>query len=187
MAARTPRELMSFNKGGVLHVPLLVIEIEDKYILAVHQGSLSEFDMLVKYRQKIGKKWSNLRTPKHIHWAVDILIKLNESRRKTQAFLNEFIQIWNTTIPVRSAEERTLFLNRETLLERGDEMTARYEILNTKGEYSVKFLTLLAVLLMVQEKTNRADAYMFGGVLEALKKGQDIFSIVSSATYSGRK
>lgn len=44
-----------------------------------------------------------------------------------------------------------------------------------------------AILLMTQEKTNREDAYMFGKVLEALKKGKDIFGIVSSATYSGRR
>jgi len=39
---------------------------------------------------------------------------------------------------------------------------------------------------MIQEKTNRADAYMFKNLLEALKKGEDIFSIVSIATHRGR-
>jgi hypothetical protein len=41
---------------------------------------------------------------------------------------------------------------------------------------------LIAKLLMIQEKTNREDAYMFKKLLERLKEGKDIFSIVSTAT-----
>jgi hypothetical protein len=39
---------------------------------------------------------------------------------------------------------------------------------------------------MVQEKTNRADAYMFGKVLGQLKDGGDIFSVISAATHNRR-
>lgn len=186
MVEKSPQELGSYNEGGVYHTPLFVIEIEDKYILAVHQGDISEFDLLVLYRQKNEGKWSNLRTPRHIHWAVDVLIKLDEDRELTQRFLEEFIQIWNSTIPLRSLESRASFLNAGTLMAKADEMLARYRALDGKGEYSVRFLTILATLLMAQEKTNREDAYMFGKVLKALKEGRDIFGIVSSATYSGK-
>ena len=179
--------MMSYNEGGVLHTPLFVIEIDDNFILAAHQGDISEFDLVVLYRQKNEDKWSSLRTPKHIHWATDVLIKWHEDKEQTQAFLDEIIQIWNATTPLRSAEDRTAFLNAKALIAKGDEMTRRFGILNTKGEYSVKFLTILAILLMTQEKTNREDAYMFGKVLDALKKGKDIFGIVSSSTYSGRR
>jgi len=40
---------------------------------------------------------------------------------------------------------------------------------------------------MIQEKTNMPGAYMFKKLLEALKKGDDIFSIVSIATHTKRK
>lgn len=186
MADKSTQEMLSYNEKGVHYTPLFVIEIDDNFLLAVHQGGISEFDMVVLYRQKNEDKWSKLRTPKHIHWAVDVLVKLHEDREKTQAFLEEMIQIWNAAVPLRSAEERVAFLNKEKLTTMGDEMARRFEGLNSKGEYSVKFLTILAILLMTQEKTNRADAYMFGRVLEALKEGEDIFGIVSSATYSGR-
>jgi hypothetical protein len=39
---------------------------------------------------------------------------------------------------------------------------------------------------MAQEKTNMPDAYMFRKLLEALKRGDDIFSIVSLATHRGK-
>jgi len=41
-------------------------------------------------------------------------------------------------------------------------------------------------LKFIQEKTNMPEAYMFKKLLEALKKGEDIFSIVSIATHRGR-
>ena len=63
------------------------------------------------------------------------------------------------------------------------EEASNYEVLAGKGEYSVKFLLLLAKLLMVQEKTNRHDAYMFKRLLEQLKEHKNIFQIVSTATF----
>jgi len=40
---------------------------------------------------------------------------------------------------------------------------------------------------MIQEKTNRADAYMFKRILdELLKDNMDIFSIVSTSTLGRR-
>ena len=59
----------------------------------------------------------------------------------------------------------------------------KYNKLADKGEYSVKFLVLIAKLLMVQEKTNRHDAYMFKNLLEKLKGHRNIFEIVSTATF----
>ena len=32
--------------------PLATIEVNDTYILAVYQGSLSEYDLLIRYRQR---------------------------------------------------------------------------------------------------------------------------------------
>ena len=55
------------------------------------------------------------------------------------------------------------------------------------GEYPIDFVLILLLLLMIQEKTNRADAYMFKQILdELLKDNMDIFSIVSTSTFRGR-
>lgn len=175
---------MSFNREGTSNVPLAVFEINGTYLLGIYQGAISEFDILIKYRQKLSnQKWSNLRTPKHIHWAVDMLIKQHEDKQKTQEFLDYLIGVWKETKPARSTEEQRSNLDMDFLLIETQEHIAEYESLGSKGEYSIKFLILLAKLLMIQEKTNLETAFMFGKLLDALRDGKDIFSIVSTATH----
>lgn len=49
-------------------------------------------------------------------------------------------------------------------------------------------LNKLTLLLAVQEKTNRADAYMFGKIIEELlETDRDIFKIISRAGFGGRR
>lgn len=74
--------------------PLITIEINDTYILGVYQGTLSKYDLLLRYRQKESSSksgWSRIRTPKHIHWAVDAIIKMNHNSAETKKFLNFLI------------------------------------------------------------------------------------------------
>ena len=40
--------------------PLFVTNINSQYILAAYQGSISEYDILIKYRQKIKAPLENL-------------------------------------------------------------------------------------------------------------------------------
>ena len=165
---------------------LAVVPVNGTYLLGVYEGSLSDYDILLKYRQKEGERWSRLRTPKHIHWAVDVLIKHYSEPKQTDLLLTHLLTIWSETAPIKTDEERDELLNTENLLAEVNEEAKEYSKLAGKGEYSVKFLILIAKLLMVQEKTNRNDAYMFGLLLEQLKKHKDIFKIVSTATHSRR-
>jgi hypothetical protein len=180
-------QFMSFKKKGEVINPLFVSKINEKFIIAVYQGSLSKYDILIKYRQKNEKGWSNIRTPEHIHWAVDILIKMHSDKKKTEEFLDLLLKVWEDTIPIKSEEQRRKILDIKYLLEINQEEIDKYEELGKKGEYSIKFLILLAKLLMLQEKTNLETAYMFKKLLEALKSGEDIFKIVSIATHRGNK
>ncbi len=166
--------------------PLFAEQINDSYILAAYQGSLSEYDILIKYRQKEGNKWSRIRTPKHIHWAVDILIKMHADNQKTKRFLDFLIEAWQNTNGIKSAAQRITTLNIDNLLADCQDKIEEFSELGTKGEYSIKFLILLAKLLMVQEKTNLETAYMFRGLLNSLRKDDNIYQIVSAATYSGK-
>lgn len=163
---------------------LLSFPVGNDYMIGVYQGSLSQFDIIVKYRQKENGRWSRLRTPKHIHWAVDIIIKQHMLPAVTQLFIDELIVLWNQTNPMTSLVERNQFLNTRSLLQSANAIARNYQNLNGKGEYSVEFLCVLAILLMRQEKTNNPDAYMFKNLLEALKAKNDIFKIVSVATHS---
>jgi hypothetical protein len=180
---------MSFNREGKENKPLKIFTVNGKYLLGVYQGSLSEFDLLLKYRQKDNKQksgWSRLRTPKHIHWAVDVLIKMNQEKNKTKELLHFLIEYWeNKAVPIKNKTEQSKILKssliKDVILE-----SKKYSNLEGLGEYSIKFLIMIAKLLMIQEKTNRHDAYMFKNLLTALKQGEDIFKIVSVATHSGR-
>ena len=165
---------------------LATIPVNGTYLLGVYKGSLSEYDILLKYRQKEGERWSRLRTPKHIHWAVDVLIKHYSEPKQTDLLLNHLLKIWGKTAPLKNDKERDALLNTEHLLSEVNKEAKDYPKLAGKGEYSVKFLILIAKLLMVQEKTNRNDAYMFKNLLEKLKDHKNIFEIVSAASFAGR-
>ena len=166
--------------------PLAFFLVNDSYILGVYQGRLSEFDLLLKYRQKDSSTkngWSRIRTPKHIHWAVDVLLKMNSEPIKTRDFLNFLLNYWDNIVePIKTEVERNNLLNNKLITEINDE-ALNYSQLANKGEYSVKFLLLIAKLLMYQEKSNYHQAYMFKNLLTALENGEDIFKIVSIATH----
>jgi len=154
----------------------------DDYIIYVFQGTLSKYDIIIKYR----KDGTRIRTPKHIHWAVDILMKMQGDETLTRKYLEAIQDCWNTCEPLRNNDYETL----EKLIldgEKGIEIN-QYKPLNDYGEYDVEFLYVLMELLAVQEKTNRPDAYMFGNIIsELLEVDRDIFKIMSTAGFGGRR
>lgn len=156
--------------------------IFDDYIIYVFQGTLSKYDIIIKYR----KDGTRIRTPKHIHWAVDILMKMQGDETLTRKYLEAIQDCWNTCEPLRDNDYETL----EKLIldgEKGIEIN-QYKPLNSYGEYDVEFLYVLMELLAVQEKTNRPDAYMFGNIIsELLEVDRDIFKIMSTAGFGGRR
>lgn len=165
------------------NVLLAEFPVNGTYLIGIYQGSLSKYDILIKYRKLEDGKWSRIRTPKHIHWAVDILIKHYCDKETTDSLLDFLIDLWDKTNPIRTDKERESLLDTQALLNYVNNEALNYNALAKHGEYSVRFLILLAKLLMIQEKTNRNDAYMFKRLLEQLKEHNDIFKIVSTATY----
>lgn len=152
------------------------------YVIYVFQGDLSQFDIVIKYK-KDGKR---IRTPKHIHWVVDILMKIQGNEELAKKYLLAIQVCWNTCVPLTNNDYHTL----KMLIENGenDIEIEQYFDLNAFGEYEVEFLYVLMELLAVQEKTNRADAYMFGNIIEELLEAdRDIFKIISTAGFGGRR
>lgn len=180
------RQFVHRKNGQEAH-PLAVFPLDDDGLrVALFSGDISEFDIVIKYRQqRRDGGWSRIRTPKHIHWAVDVLIKMHADPDKTKRFLGFLIRMWNETAGLKTGEERDN-LSIESLLDSCRDECKRYETLGKSGEYSIRFLILLAKLLMIQEKTNRQDAYFFGRLLEKLQAGEDLFQIISVATHRGK-
>jgi len=178
---------MIFRRYGKEFCPLAVFRVNESTILAVYEGAKGPLDILIRYRQKFKKgKWSAIRTPKHIHWTVDILMKMQSYRELTEEFLDFFIALWGSTVPIRNNQERES-LNLEALLYMNNQEIERFKELSRKGEYSVRFLILLAKLLMLQEKTNRPDAYMFKRVLDGLREGKDLFRVLATASLTAKR
>lgn len=151
------------------------------YVIYVFQGNLSQFDIVIKYKK--GEK--RIRTPEHIHWVVDILMKMQGNEALTKKYLIAIRNCWNTCQPLTNNDFDTL----KALIEDGEKAIEieKYFSLNAYGEYDVEFLYVLMELLAVQEKTNRADAYMFGNIIEELlETDRDIFRIISTAGFGGR-
>lgn len=175
---------MEFRRDGICHIPIFVTEVDEQYIVAAYQGRISEFDILIKYRQiGINSKWSRIRTPKHIHWAADIMIKMHHDKDATREFIDKLIALWESTSPLKTTWERKRMLSVKLLLNNCQAEFEQYQVLGEHGEYSLNFLILLAKLLMLQEKTNLETAFMFKDLLKALKSGEDLFRIVSIATH----
>ena len=167
---------MDIRKGTQL------IENGTKKAIIEFQGNLSQFDIVIKYK-KDGKR---IRTPKHIHWVVDILMKMQGNEELTKEYLLAIQNCWNTCVPLSNNDFDTL----KDLIETGEKdiKIGQFFDLNVFGEYDVEFLYVLMELLAVQEKTNRADAYMFGKIIEELlETDRDIFKIISTAGFGGRR
>lgn len=153
-----------------------------EYIIYVFQGELSQFDIVIKYK----KDGTRIRTPKHIHWVVDILMKMQGCEELTKHFLRLIQNLWNACKPLLNNDYATI----KKLIESGEKDIdiKQFYTLNTFGEYDVEFLYVLMELLAIQEKTNRADAYMFGSIIEELlETDRDIFKIISTAGFGGRR
>ncbi len=152
-------------------------------IVAVFQGTRGqnpELDIIVKYQQR-GQR---LRTPQHLHWAIDLLIKKQHRERMTVEFVDFLIGLYDRSPPFNSQEDRARRLAHEI----GNESPAAVEIfepLNGFGEYSVEFTVYILELMSIAEKTGNPEAFMFRGALSAILEGQDIFRIVSAAGYRG--
>lgn len=157
------------------------IECNDRYEIYVFQGRLSDNDIIVKYFEK-GKR---TRTPKHIHWAVDMLMKLQGNKKLARDFLYKVQKEWERCSPLQNNDLE--YISSILLQEKEKINLSLYEELNKYGEYEIEFLFALMQLLMVQEKTNREDAFMFGHIINKLLEDElDIFSIMSTAGYGGR-
>jgi hypothetical protein len=138
-------------------------------------------DILVKYKDNLTKT-SRGRTPKHIDWAIDILIKKEHNKDLTLRFVKYLLDIYDRVEPFKTKEEQQ---QCELLYTRSDELRSFRE-LDNYGQFSIEFLGCVMELLSREEKTGSSKAHMFRDVLSALYQTDDIFSITNTATFRGR-
>lgn len=170
----------NISKRGKSIKGILKVELTN-YDIFVYEGTISQFDIIVQYK-KIGLRKE--RTPKHIHWVVDLLLKNQGKKKIANKFLTCIQEYWNNCEPLVNNDYQTLhdiIVNDYNSIN-----TKKYKKLNKYGEYDVEFLSVLFILLIHQEKTNYNQAYMFKSIIDnLLKEKLDIYSIVGIATHGG--
>lgn len=149
----------------------------------VFPGRISQNDIWVKFRNLRAPR-TTIRTPRHIHWAVDILIKKFFNRNLTDAFLNDMLTRWRQITPLPNRRMQTILNN--LVYSQNNQFITKYQNLNASGFFDVEFLTHLMELLMLQEKTNNPQAYMFRNVVNELLSFTDLYKILTTAGYGGR-
>lgn len=58
------REIPDIVRGRKL---IMQFPVNDHFQIGIFQGTISDYDILIKYKQLINGKWTQPRTPKHIH------------------------------------------------------------------------------------------------------------------------
>ncbi|MDP3987474.1 MAG: hypothetical protein Q8P81_04590, partial [Nanoarchaeota archaeon] len=133
------------------------------------RGHNPDHDILIKYQEQ-GKR---LRTPKHIHWVIDLLIKKEHNKELTLDFMKYLREMYDRVEGFKSAEERSNFEFKETT-------TAKlkpFEELNKYGEYKVEFIGHLIELMIKMEKNMPPEkpARVFRELMDALIQEKEIF------------
>lgn len=146
----------------------------------VFPGRLSPNDIVLKYRSNNSRR----RTPKHIHFTIDLLIKKEHNSNLMNLFIDTLLARWNNIQGLVIRDYNSIIDN--LIIARNPEIIETFVDLNNYGNYSVEFLLNFGELLMLQEKTNNPNAYMFNQVMNRIRNNGDIYSIISAATHNGR-
>src|SRR3989338_4304875 len=108
---------LRFKRDGKEHTAIKEIKLNDGTIIGVFEGSRGanpDHDILIKY-QEHGKR---LRTPKHIHWVIDLLIKKEHKRELTLKFMKYLRGMYDRVSPFTSKEDRKNCVFTETTKEK---------------------------------------------------------------------
>ncbi|MDP3916767.1 MAG: hypothetical protein Q8Q42_00580 [Nanoarchaeota archaeon] len=154
----------------------------DGVTIGVFEGSRGhnpDHDILIKYKED-GKR---VRTPKHIHWVIDILVKKEHDKELTMKFLKYLRDMYERVEGFCSKEDRAKCELRETTPEKLEE----FNELNKYGEYSVEFIGHLIELMIKMEKNMPPEkpARVFKELMDSILQEKEIFVIVSKATQIG--
>ena len=148
-------------------------------VFAGSRGHNPDHDILIKY-QEDGKR---VRTPKHIHWVIDILIKKEHDRKLTLKFLKYLRDMYDKVKGFESKEDR----EKCELTETTPKKLKEFEALNDYGEYSVEFIGHLIELMIKMEKNTPPEkpAKVFKKLIDSMLKEDETFVIVGRATQIG--
>ena len=121
-----------------------------------------------------------MRTPKHIHWVIDLIIKKEHDKDLTVQFMKYLREMYDSVDAFKDKTERASCV----LLESEPSKLEQFEGLNEYGEYKIEFICKLIELMIRMEKNTPPEkpAKVFKELIDALIKERDIFTVVGKAT-----
>jgi hypothetical protein len=168
------------------------ITVDQRFQLYIYQGQITPNDILIRYEDQLHKnKNGNQRSPRHVHFFVDLILKNEKSKEDTQHFLTKCLSYWEDENKVFSSNKyiyiRQLvdqYINKNDYFDLKKMKTS-----NDDEMYPWIFDACLFLLLSGEEKTNCQKAYAFRSIIEKMicsdKNSPDYFRIISSAVYRG--
>lgn len=174
---------MEFKSKGVKHKAFKEFKLSDGTILGVFQGDrgmVPDYDIRICYKDKYTK--GSKRTPKHIHWVIDLLVKKEHDKKLTLEFVKYLRGMYDKVEPFKDKTEQQKCELKETTKEK----LKRFEPLNEHGEYTVEFIGHLIELMIKMEK-NHEKPFVFKELLDAIINEKEIFVVVSKATQNGQR
>lgn len=88
---------------------IIDIKVNNSYTIYVFKGSLSPNDIVVQYSKDSGRA----RTPKHIHWVIDMLLKEQKNHNDVITFIKCMQKTWDEIVGLKSNDYIIL---KDTLL-----------------------------------------------------------------------
>jgi len=129
------------------------------------------------------KKEELLNIPKYklrLILAIDLLIKKEHDKNLTKKFVEYLLDMSYNVKSVSNTQE----LQEGKLKYFTEERLGEFKSLNKYGGYSVEFIVALFESITTKKTMGLTSASMFKGVLEAICKDRDVFSIVAQAKYN---
>ncbi|MCW8965968.1 MAG: hypothetical protein OQK82_04665, partial [Candidatus Pacearchaeota archaeon] len=94
-----PRDGSGIRRQSIKEIKLNGVTIG---IFEGNRGHNPDHDILIKYQEE-GRR---VRTPKHIHWVIDILVKKEHNRELTLEFLKYLREMYERVKGFESKEDR---------------------------------------------------------------------------------
>lgn len=163
------------------------IKLSDGTIIGVFEGErgyIKDRDIIIKYKDKFTKT-KVPRTPKHIHWVVDLLVKKQHEPELTLKFMKYLREMYDKVEAFKNKEDRVNFVLSQTTKEK----LKPFEKLDKYGEYKVEFIGHLIELMIKMEKNTPPEkpARVFKELMDSMIAEKEIFVIVSKATQVGKR
>ena len=105
---------------------IIDIKVDDIYTIYVFKGTLTKNDIVIKY-SKFGRR---MRTPKHIHWVIDMLLKEQKNHNDVISFIKCMQETWDEIVGLENNDYETL---KETLLKYKSKIDKKISELTLEG------------------------------------------------------